>query len=547
MVDEGAEEVAEDFPLDGADPDAEEGIDPDDMGAGEEEEPADEDAPPVDGEDGEGEDEEEEMVEPANVDGKFVVRLRQRLKTAEQAERFIRQLLDRIESSKSAEKTLVFDDFDISENKVLAEHLASIFEAFTDEGVHVERFRAFGCPTLDDSAAYLLSDWLSRVKSENVPYEIHLSDCAITTDGFQAISNALAENDAFPAPDPKFPRRGPLALYLRLEHNFIDTKAMDKVIEDGIAVKMKKGKTPAHSDGVKMRFLVREDGNFAQKRGTPPSPEDVPDPRPVREKGMGKGSSSWSGGDRWRDHDRDRKGSGKGSWGGKDRDRRDSIRPPWQMAISAPRGAQNGASSGRGERRTDGYSRSESYSSSYPSRPETRRPLRSPEPRRREGGYSGGSGGYDSARPSSGPSSAPAPYNAFSRGGRPDDRDAGRGPRRDDGRDRGRGGGSYDSSRPAMRRPLDARDREDPYKRPRHDPPPRSFGSRDPGGRGGERSEGDRGDRGGSRPAGAGRASGGSGGGKLPHPWEEHWSDDYQMMYFWNSKSGDSQWERPRG
>jgi hypothetical protein len=33
--------------------------------------------------------------------------------------------------------------------------------------------------------------------------------------------------------------------------------------------------------------------------------------------------------------------------------------------------------------------------------------------------------------------------------------------------------------------------------------------------------------------------------GKLPSPWEEHWSEEYGLHYFWNSKTGDSTWERP--
>jgi len=31
----------------------------------------------------------------------------------------------------------------------------------------------------------------------------------------------------------------------------------------------------------------------------------------------------------------------------------------------------------------------------------------------------------------------------------------------------------------------------------------------------------------------------------LPFPWEEHWSDEYGIPYFWNSKTGESIWERP--
>merc|ERR1711862_7741 len=35
-------------------------------------------------------------------------------------------------------------------------------------------------------------------------------------------------------------------------------------------------------------------------------------------------------------------------------------------------------------------------------------------------------------------------------------------------------------------------------------------------------------------------------GNTLPFPWEEHWSDEYNLCYFWNSKTGESAWERPK-
>merc|ERR1719343_810998 len=267
------------------------------------------------------------MIEPMSAfsqgTGKHVVRQRQGLKTAERAERFCRELEARIEEHKDSGEVLVFDDFDISENKIPTNHLESIFAALADSGVHVERFRAFGCATLDDAAATLLSGWLASVTAENCPYELHLSDCALTSDGFQAIMSALIDNDTFPAADPKAPSRGPLALYLRLEHNYIDPKDMEKAVEDGHVVKMKKGKTPHGVKGVKARIIVREDGQFQQKRGEPPAPEDVPDPRPFRgDKGKGKGKGGKSSGDWWRDSDRDRKGSSKGG-----KDRRDRAAP----------------------------------------------------------------------------------------------------------------------------------------------------------------------------------------------------------------------------
>ena len=33
---------------------------------------------------------------------------------------------------------------------------------------------------------------------------------------------------------------------------------------------------------------------------------------------------------------------------------------------------------------------------------------------------------------------------------------------------------------------------------------------------------------------------------QLPMPWEEQYSYEYDMPYFWNPDTGDTQWERPR-
>ena len=32
---------------------------------------------------------------------------------------------------------------------------------------------------------------------------------------------------------------------------------------------------------------------------------------------------------------------------------------------------------------------------------------------------------------------------------------------------------------------------------------------------------------------------------QLPHPWEELWSVQYKIPYFWNPETGDSSWEKP--
>merc|ERR1719469_791214 len=208
------------------------------------------------------------------------------------------------------------------------------------------------------------------------------------------------------------------------------------------------------------------------------------------------------------------KGKGKGK--GKDsRDSRDS-RPPWQALPAPPRASSR-------DYRSD-------YKSDY-RRPDSR-PVRSPEPRHGGGGRNGS---YSSRS-----APAPAPYNAFSRG-----RDGGRDGGRDSGRDWDRSRdwdrGSRGDDRLPPRRALESRDDENAYKRQRTVFQPSRTGGRDtrdpPRGGKGDGGKGDRDrDRGSSRPAPASKGQG-KGQGRLPFPWEEHWSDEYQMNYFWNSKT----------
>jgi len=551
LEDEYGEEVAAEEGAEGEetfDEPAEDAMEGDEAAEDGEEPPEEEEEEEVDGEEAAAEPEEPEqagddedapegqMIEEA-YDNKYIVRLRQGLKSEQIADQFVVQLLDKIEEKRSAGEVLVFEDFDISQNRLPSEQLEGIFQAIADGGVQIERFRAFGCPTINDEAATVLASWLAKVTRETCPFELHLSDCAITADGFREMMKALEENDAFPGPDPKNPSRGSLPLYLRLENNYIDESVMKQSIKDGIAMKMRKGESIKHHDTIKVRLLTREDGTLQQKTGPPPAPEDVPLPRPFREpskgkgKGQGKGKGNREGDNKdgdWecpkcstnvfayrssclkcgegkprgkgkgsgkdRDRDRDRQSSGwgssssasKGKSGGKGRDR--DSRPPWQALTSSSSRATAAA-----PRRP---------SEAYSSRPTESKPrLRSPPPPPRAGGY--GSSYSSGARPASGS----APYNAFASS-------------------RDRVGASNDS-RPPQKRAADY-DRDDQAKRPRS-----SFQS----GSGKGESKGSKGESKGS----------GGGGSKLPHPWEEHYSAEFKLNYYWNSKTGDSAWERPTG
>eukprot|EP00439_Symbiodinium_sp_Y106_P023112 s2952_g2.t2 len=270
-------------------------------------------------------------------EGRLALCLRQKLKDDNDAQLFCAELDRRIEEAAEKAETLKFEDFDISQtpaasektrpphdrqpdtqNAIPTEHLETMFNSISSPSIHIERLRAFGIATFDDTAAILLSGWLQgrgRVTASNVPHEMHLSDCALTAVGFRAIMDALTDNEVFPATDPRNPQRGQLPIYMRVEGNYIESSALKSAVENGVAITFTKNGGMGHSDTAKCRLLVRsEDHSFAQKDGEPPAPEDAAPPKPVREKGKGgkgkgvKGKSKEKG---WKGS-----GSGKGKGSG---------------------------------------------------------------------------------------------------------------------------------------------------------------------------------------------------------------------------------------
>ncbi|CAE7643290.1 unnamed protein product [Symbiodinium sp. CCMP2592] len=247
-------------------------------------------------------------------EGRLALCLRQKLKDDSDAQLFCAELDRRIEEAAEKAETLKFEDFDISQNAIPTEHLETMFNSISSPSIHIERLRAFGIATFDDTAAILLSGWLQGVTSSNVPHEMHLSDCALTAVGFRAIMDALTDNDVFPATDPRNPQRGQLPIYMRVEGNYIESSALKTAVENGVAITFTKNGGMGHSDTAKCRLLVRsEDHSFAQKEGEPPAPEDAAPPKPVREKGKGgkgKGAKGKSKEKGWKGNS---SGKGKGS------------------------------------------------------------------------------------------------------------------------------------------------------------------------------------------------------------------------------------------
>eukprot|EP00929_Paragymnodinium_shiwhaense_P011563 TRINITY_DN11746_c0_g1_i1.p1 TRINITY_DN11746_c0_g1~~TRINITY_DN11746_c0_g1_i1.p1 ORF type:complete len:562 (-),score=165.58 TRINITY_DN11746_c0_g1_i1:273-1958(-) len=517
----------------------------------EDEEVMDEEAPPEDGaeeeapaeeEDGEVAEEEEGEVQWQHppiepLQDKFVVRLRQKLGTARHCEAFVDELQRHIETLIEEGKTpVIFEDFDISQNNIPGGLISDIMVALMNENVHVERLRCFGLPTLDDEAAGMVGSWLGQVTEKTMPIELHLSDSAITKVGFESIMQAIIENESIPGVDQRFPHRGPLPIYLRIEYNYIDPEYIQSLVDEGVCVIATKKDPVRMKDGLKCRLITQTGRKCEQNEGDPPPPEEAPGPKRVKDwKGGSKGKSDKGKGkgkdrDKGKGKDRDRgKGYGKDRDAGKGKDRDRSHGKGSKGDEKGGRREKGGRAPLR-EPVVGGKGDGKRYKGSMADRPRT-----PPRGRSGKGGDSGRAAPWAQALPGPGPTSARAPSRAVD--SRPPLQ--GRGP---SSVSNGKGGSSKGSSKGDFRgsKPFDA------------------FGSRGsaarpaPSAQSKRRNEDDRhedskraraDDR---RPAkGGGGKGGGKGSDKLPAPWEAHWSTEHNLYYYWNSKTGEAVWEKP--
>lgn len=386
-----------------------------------------------------------------------------------------------------------FENIDLSQNHIPLEDFETFFGVLSSCGAQVERLKLFGCPTLDDAVAELLAGWISGLRDGAVPTELHLSDCAISTDGFRALIDALESNEHVPAVDKHVGRRVPM--YCRLENNYIDEGVMQEKVDIGTIILFDKASSKggkgkritrnADESGAKLKLVGR---TFQQRAGPPPDPEDAPPPKKVEEpwrgsaKGQGEGGGAGGSGKSRRVGKNDeapwRSSSNSWEWTSSWERKSESG---WDRDRRSDRGGnlvQNQAGD-RGETRRSGdrqHVSGEAWSlwSSNAGRDAT-------DISRRNNGSSLRLG---SASLAALPSSARGhPY-----GGGAD----------------GRLVGSY--REPGGACPSAAVER-----------------SRSPV----------------RKPAAK------TGWGSLPEPWQKHFSDEYNLHYYWNSKTGESRWEPP--
>jgi len=390
---------------------------------------------------------------PANS---LTVKARQKLKTPEQCDAFLQELNEKFEQH--ADSTLTFEDIDISQNPIPFEQFTNFFATLQATGCNVQRLRLFGCPTLNDDAVTVLAGWLATVAPEAVPLEMHLSDCAITTEGFTILMEAIEQNESFPKTTP---HGSTSPMYVRMENNYISEEAIQERIACGTLTTFTKGWQGGGqltNPAAKVKLLVRGPGQFQQKQGEPPAPEDAAAPKQVID---------WNA-----DWQAQQQAKGKGKMG--KGMQQQQVSQPWQQQAQAqaawmqPRPAwpqQNGAKGGQ-------------------------MALGAAQGARAVPAQQAWAGAPAQQQQPWGKGARPAAVQQQAWGGAPQQQAWGKG---------GAAKGAVAGDR--SRTPMPVKPAQPPVVK--------------------------------RLPA------------ALPAPWEEHFSDEYGIPYFWNAKSGEAVWERP--
>eukprot|EP00928_Gymnodinium_smaydae_P010922 TRINITY_DN14114_c0_g1_i1.p1 TRINITY_DN14114_c0_g1~~TRINITY_DN14114_c0_g1_i1.p1 ORF type:complete len:419 (+),score=89.99 TRINITY_DN14114_c0_g1_i1:100-1356(+) len=237
------------------------------------------------------------------------IHCRRRLGDAKAFEAFHKDLSQRLTKAVEANPASapVIADLDLSQNKLTQEQFEEVFNTLSSTNARVERFRLFGCATLGDEVMRVIADYLRGLPdSETAPSEMHLSDCAITADGFQQLMTAVEETDLYPKRTQSSTDKGQ-TLYLRVENNYIGEETIQLYLDGGLLQPWSKtsGNRMAPLVGGHKVSLVQPPNRagFGQKQGDPPAPDNAPPPKWVNDKfgewmnqQSGKGAQGWNSG-----------------------------------------------------------------------------------------------------------------------------------------------------------------------------------------------------------------------------------------------------------
>lgn len=433
----------------------------------------------------------------------MTLRARQKLKTPEACTKFNDDLSTKLNDIVAKGMVPSFDDFDISQNVIPFEQFEAMIQIFMATGVRIERMRMFGLSTLDDNAMFLMADWLRSVNAENCPHEMHISDCALTADGFTAFMEAIESNECFPTKDPRSSRMCPI--YVRLENNYIQPESViqDK-IKEGVMVEYQKNSGPLRgpmlsAPEAKVKILCNNVGKYSQRQGVPPAPENAPPPKPVWDRyaeeqtlgGKGGGMAGGAANVSWANPYQSAFQWGQQAvyqalpargWGGMQQGQawpqQQQYAAPQRVAPAAPQRVAPAAASWAQPQQQQGQFKPAGAYAAPAAKAHLQAPVIKPA-----GAFAGGKGATFAAQAQV----RPQAFNAFNAGA-------------------GAKGGSIAQN---MQRAPDR--------------------SRTPAGRA-------------TAPQAPPPQKKGNG---LPAGWEEHFSEEYQIPYFWHGATGESMWEKP--
>lgn len=190
------------------------------------------------------------------------------------------QILEKtLKKRKAEKKAVVLRDLDVSRNRNFSTaFISKLLDLLTTYNVAVQRIRFYGSKKFDDAAIKILAKYLAGLEKSRVPFELHLSDCAITATGFAALLKSVTTNAAFPYQEPSSGRLRPL--YLRVENNYIGKDTIKEwLASPKVHAISKTGNLRRRQEQptakTRVQLLVLPDGVCPQKSGNPPRTQET--------------------------------------------------------------------------------------------------------------------------------------------------------------------------------------------------------------------------------------------------------------------------------
>jgi len=140
----------------------------------------------------------------------------------DQAAAFCEALRSRIQEYEHGE--CFFENVDVSQVAWVPEDFSLLLDVLQENACSANRFKAFKCK-LDDEGLNVVAGWLESLDADHMPSEVHLTDNAITDEGFKLLFGVFEgkrEDRSEKAPP----------IWLRVENNKIDEECVKSLAEE---------------------------------------------------------------------------------------------------------------------------------------------------------------------------------------------------------------------------------------------------------------------------------------------------------------------------